>query len=183
MTKVLHVVAGATRGGAETFSLDAIKALHEEGVEQYVFCRPYEYVVQALDERGIEYHPLTFSRIRKPFEKNIVAKKIEAYRPDLVHCWMSRASSFAPANTSVPVLGWFGGYYNLKNYKNCDFYMGVTKDIVRHIIDKTDKPHRAFLVHTFGTLEESEPVKDPISISRKTRKSFCSCQECTGRKE
>lgn len=158
MSKILHVVAGAPRGGAETFSLDAIKALHDEGVDQFVLCRPHDNVAKALDERGIEYHPLTFNRIRKPFEKNTIANKINKFQPDLVHCWMSRASSFVPANTSVPVLGWFGGYYSLKYYKNCDFYMGVTKDIVRHIIDETNKPHRAFLVHTFGTLEASEPV-------------------------
>ncbi len=158
MAKILHVVAGAPRGGAETFSLDAMKALHDEGVDQFVMCRPHDNVVKALDERGIEYHPLTFNWIRKPFEKNTIVKKINKFQPNLVHCWMSRASSFAPANTSVPVLGWFGGYYNLKNYKDCDFYMGVTKDIVRHIIDETNKPHRAFLVHTFGTLEASEPV-------------------------
>ncbi|NBQ84193.1 MAG: hypothetical protein EBU10_08220, partial [Alphaproteobacteria bacterium] len=38
--KVLHIVAGAGQGGAETFCLDAVKALHDRGVEQVMIGRP-----------------------------------------------------------------------------------------------------------------------------------------------
>ncbi|MDH5722772.1 MAG: glycosyltransferase family 4 protein [Alphaproteobacteria bacterium] len=156
--KILHIIAGAEHGGAETFSLDAMKSLHEEGCEQYVLCRPFEHRIQALKDRNIEYLPLTFNRFKKLQEKKIIRKAIERFQPDLVHCWMNRAASFMPKNTNIPVLGWFGGYYDLKNYKNCDFYMGVTKGIVEHIIEKTGNPDRSFLVHTFGTLEKDPPV-------------------------
>lgn len=155
--KILHIFAGAEQGGAETFCLDAIKALHDAGITQKALCRPHPHVVKALDERGIEHTPLTFNRFVKPFEQRKIAKAVAEYQPDVVHCWMSRASSFMPA-VNVPVLGWFGGYYDLKNYKNCDFYMGVTRDIVRHIDESTGKPERSFVVHTFGTLEEDDPV-------------------------
>ncbi|PCI55298.1 MAG: glycosyl transferase [Alphaproteobacteria bacterium] len=157
--KILHIIAGASQGGAETFCLDAIKSLHSQSVDQYVLCRPHSHFVEALNERDIEHSSLSFNRFKKHAEKKIIAATIESYKPDVVHCWMNRASSFMPANINAATLGWFGGYYNLKNYKNCDFYMGVTKDIVRHIIDKTNKPHRSFLVHTFGTLEKDKPVK------------------------
>ena len=43
----------------------------------------------------------------------------------------------------APVLGWFGGYYDLKRYRNCDFYAGVTRDIVRHIGEKSGAPERS----------------------------------------
>lgn len=156
--KILHIIAGAQRGGAETFCLDAIKSLHEQGVEQFVLCRPHDHFIKALEERGIQYIPLTFNRFRKWKEQKLIADAIGRFTPDLVHCWMNRAATFMPAGMDVPVLGWFGGYYDLKNYKNCDFYMGVTRDIRRHIIDETGKPDRSFCVHTFGTLEEDAPV-------------------------
>ena len=38
--KVLHIVAGAGTGGAETFCLDAVKALHDSGIEQVIIGRP-----------------------------------------------------------------------------------------------------------------------------------------------
>ncbi len=158
MMRILHIVAGAPQGGAETFCLDAIKALHDQGIAQHVVCRPHEGVVKALEERGIPYTPLTFNRFRKWTEQRTIAKTIKTFGPDLVHAWMSRASSFVPKGVEVPVLGWFGGYYDLKNYKNCDFYMGVTRDIARHISEKSETPERVFCVHTFGTLEKDEPV-------------------------
>ena len=32
--KILHIVAGAEKGGAETFCLDAVKALDDAGIEK-----------------------------------------------------------------------------------------------------------------------------------------------------
>lgn len=156
--KILHLIAGAPCGGAETFCLDAIKSLHGQGLSQHVICRPHPHVLAALQSRNIPYDIITFSRFRKPWEQAKIRRILRQSRPDLVHCWMNRAASFIPRGTEPPVLGWFGGYYKLKNYRNCDFYMGVTRGIVRHIIQKSGKPHRSFLVHTFGTLEECMPV-------------------------
>lgn len=156
--KILHIVAGAPTGGAETFSQDAMCALHEQGVEQRVLCRPHPNRVNAMEARDIPYTPLTFNRFKKRAEQKIIKQTIKEFQPDLVHCWMSRAASFMPAGTGVPVLGWFGGYYDLKNYKTSDFYMGVTRDIVRHIKENIKAPSRAFVGHTFGTLPKDEPV-------------------------
>ncbi len=157
--KVLHVIAGAGRGGAETFCLDAITALHEAGVAQHAVCRPHPHFLDALGKMGISYDVMAFSRRDRLGRGQALIKKAAAeFSPDLVHAWMGRAASFIPKALTVPVLGWFGGYYDLKRYRTCDFYMGVTKDIVRHIIEKTDKPHRAFLVHTLGTLQSAPPV-------------------------
>ena len=83
---------------------------------------------------------------------------MEASRPTLIHSWMSRGASFTPKQAAIPTLGWFGGYYNLKNYKACDFYMGVTRDVVRHIKEESGRPNRVYLGHTFGTLEPSPAV-------------------------
>ena len=157
--RILHVIAGAGRGGAETFCLDAIEALHEAGVTQHVVCRPHEHFLATLNKCGISYDVMAFSyRDRLGRGRALIEKSVTAFGPDLVHAWMGRAASFIPKSLTMPVLGWFGGYYDLKRYRSCDFYMGVTKDIVRHIIEKTGKPQRAFLVHTLGTLKSAPPA-------------------------
>jgi glycosyltransferase involved in cell wall biosynthesis len=157
--RILHVIAGAGRGGAETFCLDAIEALHEAGVTQRVVCRPHGHFLAALDKRGVSYDLMAFNyRDRLGRGRALIEKSAAAFAPDLVHAWMGRAASFIPKSLTVPVLGWFGGYYDLKRYRTCDFYMGVTKDIVRHIGEKTGEPRRAFLVHTLGTLEAAPPA-------------------------
>lgn len=156
--RILHMVAGAKTGGAETFSFDAIKALHDQGIEQFVICRDYDHLTSAFDERGIPYITITYNKILKLFEQRKIIKAIEEFAPDLVHGWMARAASFVPKEARVPVLGWFGGYYDLKYYKSCDYFMGVTRDIVRHIKEHIAEPSRAYVGHTFGTLPEDAPV-------------------------
>ena len=156
---ICHIIAGAGTGGAETFCLDMVKALHERGIKQTVISRPHQHVVSAFAERGITHYPMGFQRWWKYPQQRKIRSIIRAETPDLVHCWMNRASSFVPSGLSQPVLGWFGGYYDLKNYRNCNFYMGVTRDIVRHIGEASGKPDRAYLGHTFGTLAADPPVR------------------------
>src|SRR3954453_14177670 len=50
--KILHVIAGAATGGAETFCLDAITALAERGIEQRVTCRPHAQTGARLGPGG-----------------------------------------------------------------------------------------------------------------------------------
>lgn len=156
--KILHIKAGGTQGGAEIFSLDAIKSLHERGIEQHVICKPNAETIAALEARNIPYTLLGFKRLTKWFEQKTILRVIKDFQPDLIHSWMRRASSFIPARLDVPVLGWFGGPYDIKNYKTCDYYMGVTRDVVAHINDSTGMPDRAFVGHTFGTLDEDPPI-------------------------
>lgn len=156
--KILHIVAGAEKGGAETFSLDAVKALDDSGIEQVLITRPHKDRIEALDQRSIRHHDLSFNRFLKPFQRRRINAIIAAEKPDLIHSWMNRGASFTPPQTHIPVLGWFGGYYKLKNFTSCDFYMGVTRDIVRHIGEESGRPDHAYLGHTFGTLEKDPPI-------------------------
>lgn len=156
---MLHVAAGAGRGGAETFCLDAIKALHDAGVEQHVICRAHDDYINAFKERGISYQVMRFGFFdRLGLGAMTIRAAIEKFKPDIAQAWMGRAASFMPAGVSVPVLGWFGGYYNLKRYRNCDFYAGVTRDIARYLAEQTKMPERCFVIHTFGTLDVQSPV-------------------------
>jgi glycosyltransferase involved in cell wall biosynthesis len=108
---------------------------------------------------GIAYHPFEFSWIDRLFGgRGKIARWIMDARPDLVHAWMGRAASFVPPLSNVPALGWFGGYYDLRRYQNCQYYMGVTRDIVRYLGRETKTPERCFLGHTFGTLPPAPPV-------------------------
>ncbi len=156
--KVLHIVAGAGTGGAETFCLDAVKALHDRGIEQVIIGRPHQHYMDAAAARGITYHVMSFAPLMKFFQRAKIDKIIKAEQPDLIHSWMNRGASFTPKQKDIPVLGWFGGYYDLKNYTSCDFYMGVTRDIVRHIKEASGRPEHAYVGHTFGTLEDAPQV-------------------------
>lgn len=138
--------------------MDAIGALGEKGVEQFVLCRPHAGFVEALERAEVAFEPLSFARWRWWWERRRIRERIREWRPDVVHCWMARAASFMPARSGVPALGWFGGYYKLRHYRNCDWFMGVSRDLVDYIGERCGRPERVFLAHTFGTLAEDAPV-------------------------
>ena len=157
--RVLHVVAGAATGGAETFSLDAITALAERGIEQKVLCRPHRQTLARLAEASVPYETLAF----RPAARLVggpaaIRRAATAWGADLVHAWMSRAASFVPAGMPCPVIGWMGGYYNLKYFTTADYLIGVTPRIRDHIVEHGVAPQRAFVCHTFGTMPDAPAV-------------------------
>jgi glycosyltransferase involved in cell wall biosynthesis len=157
--RVLHVIAGAPTGGAETFSQDAIAALGLRGVAQRVISRPHPIAVERYHAARATFVPFGFSLLdRWRGGSAWIAEQAADFRADLVHAWMGRAASFVPA-LKVPVLGWFGGYYNLKYYRTADVFVGVTSDIARHIVAQGAPSERVFVGHTFGTLPDAPPVR------------------------
>jgi glycosyltransferase involved in cell wall biosynthesis len=158
--RVLHIVAGAAFGGAETFSQDAILALREEGVEQRVICRPHKIALARFAAAGIPVLPQQFSHFsRWRGAPAWITRQAEEFKADLVHAWMGRAASFVLEAMPCPVIGWFGGYYKLRSYENVDACIGVTRDIVDYLVRNGIPADRALLVHTFGMLAD-EPALD-----------------------
>jgi glycosyltransferase involved in cell wall biosynthesis len=155
--KVLHVIAGAEIGGAETFAQDAILALHERGVEQLVLTRPWPRAMARYAAAGVAARGARFSHGDLLLGRRIRAAA-RAMGADLVHAWMQRAGSFVPARMPCPVLGWFGDYYKLKYFRRADCFVGVTPDITRHIAAAGAPTERCFTVNTFGTMPDAAPV-------------------------
>jgi glycosyltransferase involved in cell wall biosynthesis len=157
--RILHAIAGAPVGGAETIAQDEIVALHERGIRQAVLTRPYPAVMRRYAEAGITAIPFGFSVLdRLLLRGSRIRAEAAALGADLVHAWMSRANSFVPAVMPCPVIGWFGDYYDLKYFRHADFFFCITPDISRYVVAKGARPHRVFTVNTFGTLPDSPRV-------------------------
>ena len=157
--RILHVIAGAPTGGAETFCFDTIAAVAELGIEQKVLCRPHPQALARLDERAVPYEPLSFTPAARLIGgPAAIRREAASWGADLVHAWMSRAASFIPTGMPCPVIGWLGGYYNVKYFKTADYLIGVTPRIRDHLLARGIPPQRAFVCHTFGTLPEAERI-------------------------
>jgi glycosyltransferase involved in cell wall biosynthesis len=158
--RILHVVAGAATGGAETFSQDAILGLAERGIQQRVICRPHPIPLARFAEAGIATQTQSFS----PFDRLLggrgrVERAARHFGADLIHAWMARAASFVPRSVECPVVGWFGGYYDLKYYGGADVFVGVTKDIAQSMVDRGAPAERVFCNTTFGTLPDCPVIE------------------------
>ncbi|MDR3522535.1 MAG: glycosyltransferase [Acetobacteraceae bacterium] len=156
--RILHVIAGAEIGGAETFAVDAITALAERGVAQHVICRPFPLPMQRYAAAGIGTTTLRFAAWDHLLHAGIVAREARRFGADLVQAWMSRAGSFIPAHLPCPAIGWFGDYYKLKYFAHCDAFFGVTPDIAASIVQRGMPAARVFTTNTFGTMPDTPPV-------------------------
>ena len=156
--RILHVIAGAEIGGAETFAVDAITALAERGITQHVICRPFNLPLSRYREAGVTTTTMAFSALDRVRHRGIVAAEAKRLGADLVHAWMSRAGSFVPAGLPCPAIGWFGDYYKLKYFRQCDAFFAVTPDISASIIKRGMPSERVFTTNTFGTMPDAAPV-------------------------
>lgn len=162
--RVLHVIAGAEIGGAETFAVDAIMALAERGVEQHVICRPFAAQRRRYAAAGIPTSWYGFSVFDRFFRPGVVDVIARQFQPDVVHAWMSRAGSAVPRKLACPAVGWFGDYYNLKYFKTCDSFFAVTPDIAASIVTRGIPAERVFTTNTFGTMPDA-PAVDRASLA------------------
>lgn len=156
--KILHIMAGRGLGGAETYSTDIMLSLKAFGVDQ---CAVYAADAPRYDElvkAGIRTAPDVLALPLRPLQKWRLKKRIEAEKPDLIHCWMRRAASLMPAWKDGPTIGWFGGYYEPRHFKHCQYFVGVTRDIVAHMIKKGVAQDRAFYIPTFPDVKDELPV-------------------------
>jgi glycosyltransferase involved in cell wall biosynthesis len=156
--RVLHVIAGAEIGGAETFAVDAIGALAERGVQQHVICRPYMAQRRRYAAAGIPTSWYGFSAFDRFFRPGVIDGIARQFQPDVVHAWMSRAGSVVPRKLACPAVGWFGDYYNLKYFRTCDSFFAVTADIAAFIVKQGVPAERVFVTNTFGTMPDAPAV-------------------------
>ncbi len=156
--KILHAMAGAEVGGAETFFVDAVKAIHETGNNQRVITRfnnPHKF--DQIQHLGIETHKAAFGKHWMYPTSRLMKKTIQDFKPDIVHHWMGRAGTFGVAGDHINI-GWYGGYYKPERFKHCKYHVAVTQDIVDHIIKQGVPAENAFLLHIYAEFPEGKAL-------------------------
>lgn len=158
--RVMHVMAGAPEGGAENIMLESVCALAGAGLEQFVITRPNnQFRLDKFANAGIGYATCSFN-LRWPFPtRQKIKQGIERFRPDIIEYWMGRAGQFAPAKYSTRSMAWYGGYYKLERFTNCDWHIGLTKDLLRHIREQGVADDRSLIVHTYADFEDAAPTE------------------------
>jgi glycosyltransferase involved in cell wall biosynthesis len=155
--RILHVMASRANGGAETYSTDMMLSLHEAGVEEVAVIPRASIHHGRLAAAGVRLSPDVLDARLGLLRRRRLAALIDELEPDLVHCWMRRAASLMP-KLDVPVIGWFGGYYEPAHFARCSHFVGVTPAIVEHMIAHGVPEARAHYVPTFPTIEAGPPV-------------------------
>ena len=140
--RILQVLGGAAHGGAETAFVDMCIAMKEAGQNVEVVTRANPLRVPRLQEAGLTVHCLPFGGKVDLYTPYALNKIIRRYKPDIVQTWMSRAAQkvrrWSPS-MKIPqyhVVSRLGGYYKIKNYQNTDYFMTITPDIKRYLVEE-----------------------------------------------
>jgi len=163
--RVMHVIGSPDPGGAETFFLRLIAALHDGdvGIEILPVVRADSWVSEQLSKLGIDHRTAPFGGWFDRTTQKILNQCIDGFKPDIIQSWMSRATRFIP-QTDIPTVGRLGGYYKLKYYyKNSDYLIGNTKDICKYLIDSGWDKNRVNYIPNFT---------EPPTIDFKEHKSL-----------
>lgn len=162
--RILQIMAGGHRGGAETAFVDMCIAMHEAGESIEVATRANDVRVPPLEDAGIKVHTLPFGGKMDPFTGWRLRKIIKDFKPDIVQSWMSRASFHVPRwkpSMKVPryvTCARLGGYYKLKYFKNIEYFVTITPDIKRYLVENGIAEDHVRHINNFAETEEAVTV-------------------------
>lgn len=157
--RVMHVMAGAAEGGAENIMLESVLALAETDLEQHVVTRPDNgFRIQKFREAGIGVDVAAFNNSWPFPTRRVIGDAIARFKPDVIEYWMGRAGQFAPKQYRARSIGWYGGYYKLARFTNCEWHVGLTIDLLRHIREQGVSDDRSAIVHTYADFTGADPA-------------------------
>lgn len=167
--RILQVLAGAPHGGAETAFVDMCIAMHEAGHVVEVVTRANRGRVPRLRLAGIKVHILPFGGMVDVYTPFALRRIIRGFRPDIVQSWMSRASQKVTRwhkSMNIPrylVVSRLGGYYKIKNFKNTDYFVAITPDIKKYLIETCKVAEGK--AHQINNFAETETFSKKINRS------------------
>ncbi len=153
---VLHLLGSPGEGGAETYFLDLVVALHDDGADQAAAIRPHPHRERVLAEAGV---PLATAPFGGPLDvrtRRRIGRFARAEEARVQVAWMNRAARFAPSGR--PRVGRLGGYYDLKYYAGFDHLVANTADIGRWITGEGWPADRVSVIPNFAEPAEADPV-------------------------
>lgn len=156
--RILHAMAGGAFGGAETFFVDAIKAIHEENIEQFVITRNNnDQKIEEIKKLDIPLEIASFGKLWRRPTRKIIEAAVSSFDPDIIHHWLGRAGSFSMKGNHINI-GWYGGYYKPERFSNCQHHVAVTRDIADHIVRQGIHAENVHVLHLYAEFETAKPV-------------------------
>jgi glycosyltransferase involved in cell wall biosynthesis len=158
---VLHLLGSPGDGGAETYFLDLVRALGEDGLAQAAAIHANPAREAALKAIGVPVTVLPFAAPVDLVSGPAIRRLAEALPARVLLQWMNRAGRVVPRKGPWKRVGRLGGYYDLKYYKGADLLVANTQDILAHIVRSGWPADRAVYVPNFA-----EPAGGDAPVAR-----------------
>jgi len=155
--RLFTAMGGSQVGGAEAFFVTLNRALHARGLAVHAVLRENPIHTTDFVHAGISYDTAKFGGPFDLWTSRYLRKIAKNFRPDVVLTFAGRASSLMPSGDYTRI-GRLGGYYNLKNFKQCDYLICNAPDLVRYVVESGWHGDRVFHIPNFPRLDEALPV-------------------------
>ena len=171
--KILSILGGANKGGAENFFERLSFAIEKrKNIKLELLIRKNNERYILLNRQINKIHQIKNFYFFNPFCHKRIEDIIEEFQPNIVLSWMNRASSFLPVSNGWVNIGRIGGYYKLKNYVNCDYIITNTEDLKEYVIESGWDPNKVEYIPNFVKNNESTKTlnksvfKEIVCLSR-----------------
>lgn len=155
---VLHLLGSGGDGGAETYFVDLVSALHRAGVAEACAIRRHPARARALAEAGVVARSFGFGGPLDLVTRPRIATWGRRMDARVMVAWMNRAARHTPDGPWRRI-GRLGGYYSLKYYRGFDHLVGNTRDIVGWVVAQGWPSDRVSYIPNFaGGADEAAPV-------------------------
>ena len=160
--KILTTMAGAAVGGAETFFVTLTTAFKRAGLDVCSVLKPNAMREAAFRDAGIRYHTAPFATPVDLTTRATLRRAAAAFGADIVLAFAGRAASFT-SKGRAPVIGRLGGYYNLKNFRTCDYLVCNAPDLIRYVREGGWPEAKTVLIPNFPSVPDT-PALDRQSF-------------------
>lgn len=155
---VLHLLGSDGDGGAETYFVDLVSALHRAGVSEGCAIRRHAARTTALSQAGVVSQTFGFGGPLDFLTRPGIAAWGRRVDAKVIVAWMNRAGRHTPEGPWKRI-GRLGGYYSLKYYRGFDHLVGNTRDIVDWVIGQGWPAGQVSYIPNFaGGTDEAAPV-------------------------
>lgn len=132
--RVVHALAGAPLGGAESLYTRLVCALQAfDDQQQLAFTRDHPARTGPLRDHGVEVQTFRFGGPLDLPDRLRYRRALRSTQPDVVLTYMNRASGNTPAGDYTLACR-LGHYYDLKYYRHADHWIGITRGICDHLV-------------------------------------------------
>lgn len=152
--RMAHILGNATDGGAEGFYERLVPALARAGEDVLPIIRTRADRAERLRAAGLAPLELGFGGPLDLLTRPRLARVLQAFAPQVVVAWQSRANSFAGrvkrGGAPWTLVGRLGGYYDLRYYRHCDHIVGNTRDLHAYFLKQGWPAERAHFLPNFA---------------------------------
>jgi len=161
--RIMHLMAGAEAGGAETFFGRLVVALQRTEIDQRLVIRPASDRETMLNENSIEFSTAPFGSWFDFKTPQKLKHEFGLFGPDVVISWMNRPTRFVPPQGSndrkrFVHIGSPRGYYAPKYYRKCDHLIVTTRDLAKFYCDHGRPAEQISVIPNFAPNILAEPI-------------------------